>query len=83
MVVGSVVVSRAIIIEASLSFLGVGTQPPRSNWGVMIGEARDTVFSRPSQLILPAVVLSVVVICLNLVSDLVSDRLDPQKAVRR
>lgn len=83
MVVGSVVVSRAIIIEASLSFLGVGTQPPRSNWGVMIGEARETVFSRPSQLILPAIVLSVVVICINLVSDLVSDRLDPQKAVRR
>lgn len=83
MVVGSVVVSRAIIIEASLSFLGVGTQPPRSNWGVMIGEARDIVFSRPSQLILPAVVLSMVVICINLVSDLVSDRLDPHKAVRR
>ena len=57
-VVGSVVVSRAIIVEASLSFLGAGTQPPNPNWGVMIADAREIIFSRPSQLILPALVLA-------------------------
>ncbi|MFN3256513.1 MAG: ABC transporter permease [Ilumatobacter sp.] len=82
LVVGSVVVSRAIIVEASLSFLGAGTQPPNPNWGVMIADARDLIFSRPSQLILPAIVLSVTVLSLNLVSDALSDRIDPRYSAK-
>ncbi len=77
-VVGSVVVSRAIIVEASLSFLGAGTQPPASNWGVMIAEVRELVFSRPGQVLLPAFVLSVTVLSLTLVSAFLSDRIDPR-----
>lgn len=82
-VVGSVVVSRAIIVEASLSFLGAGTQPPNPNWGVMIADARELIFSRPGQLVLPAIVLSVTVLALNLVSDALADRIDPRYSARR
>jgi len=82
-VVGSVVVSRAIIVEASLSFLGAGTQPPNPNWGVMIADARELIFSRPSQLVLPSIVLSVTILSLNLVSDALADRIDPRYSSRR
>lgn len=82
-VVGSVVVSRAIIVEASLSFLGAGTQPPNPNWGVMIADARELIFSRPGQLVLPAVVLSITVLSLNLVSDALADRIDPRYGSHR
>lgn len=81
-VVGSVVVSRAIIVEASLSFLGAGTQPPNANWGVMIADARGLIFSNPGRLVLPAIVLSVTVMSLNLVSDALADRLDPRYSSR-
>lgn len=83
LVVGSVVVSRAIIVEASLSFLGAGTQRPRPNWGVMIADGREVIFSRPSELILPAIVLSVTVLALNLMSDALSDRVDPRYSTQR
>ncbi len=82
-VVGSVVVSRAIIVEASLSFLGAGTQPPNPNWGVMIADGRELILSRPGQLLLPAFVLSVTVLALNLVSDALADRIDPRYNSRR
>jgi ABC-type dipeptide/oligopeptide/nickel transport system permease subunit len=78
LVVASVVVSRSIIVEASLSFLGAGTQRPTSNWGVMIADGREVIFSRPSELILPSIVLSVTVLALNLMSDALSDRVDPR-----
>ena len=83
LVVASVVVSRSIIVEASLSFLGAGTQRPTSNWGVMIADGREVIFSRPSELILPSIVLSVTVLALNLMSDSLSDRVDPRYKMMR
>ena len=77
LVVSTLVVSRAIIVEASLSFLGAGTQPPAASWGVMISEARSVVLSDPGLVIIPAVVLSATVLAMNLVADWIGDILDP------
>ena len=76
LVVGAVVASRSIIIESSLSFLGAGTQPPTAAWGLMIGEARELMLVFPALVVVPAVVLSVTVLAINLFADALGDALD-------
>lgn len=61
--------SYAIFLVASLGFLGVGVQPPNPNWGLMIKEARTTVFQTPWALYFPAGAISIVVIGVNLMAD--------------
>ena len=76
LVVGTVVVSRSIIVESSLSFLGAGTQPPAAAWGLMIAEGRDLMLVNPILIVIPAIVLSVTVLSINLFADGIADMLD-------
>lgn len=76
LVVGAVVASRSIIVESSLSFLGAGTQPPTAAWGLMIGEARQLMLVFPALVVVPAAVLSVTVLAINLFADALGDALD-------
>jgi ABC-type dipeptide/oligopeptide/nickel transport system permease subunit len=62
-------VSRAILLEASLSFLGLGTQPPQPSWGVMIRESRDYMYTAPLYGVFPGVVIALTVLSLNALSD--------------
>jgi ABC-type dipeptide/oligopeptide/nickel transport system permease subunit len=80
LVVGTIVVSRAIVIESSLSFLGAGTQPPTPSWGLMIAEARSLITTEPHLVLIPAIVLSVTVLAINLLADALSDVLSPGAA---
>lgn len=82
-VVGTLIASRAIIIEASLSFLGVGTQQPRPSWGLMAAEAQPQFLLAPAQLVLPVVVLAVLVLALNFVGDALAEKLDPHSRATR
>jgi len=82
-VVGTLIASRAIIIEASLSFLGVGTQQPSPSWGLMAAEAQQQVLIAPSLLVLPVTVLAVLVLALNFVGDAMAEKLDPQSRTTR
>lgn len=66
-----IAVSRAILLEASLSFLGLGTQPPTPSWGLMVNESRNYMYDAPSYGIFPGVLLAGTVLCLNQVSDVV------------
>ena len=67
-----------IVIEvASLSFLGLGAQPPTSEWGAMIAESRQYVSLAPYAVLIPGAVLMVVGICFSLLGDAVRDYLDP------
>ncbi len=61
--------SYAIFLIASLGFLGVGVQPPRPDWGLMVNEARDFVYLTPWALTFPAVAISLLVIGVNLFAD--------------
>ena len=76
LVVGTVVVSRSIIVESSLSFLGAGTQPPAAAWGLMIAEGRDLMLVNPILIVIPAIVLSATVLSINLFADGIADMLD-------
>lgn len=74
-------VGNAILLEAGLSFLGLGVQPPAPSWGGMIASGRDTLVNAPWVAAAPGVALVLVVVACTLLGDAVRDALDP--AVRR
>jgi peptide/nickel transport system permease protein len=67
-------VGHAITLEAGLSFLGLGVQPPSASWGTMIASGRDTVVNAPWVGLAPGVALVLVVVACTLVADAVQDR---------
>ena len=62
----------AVSIEAALSFLGLGTQPPNPSWGLMLKDARDFLFQAPWLAIFPGVALAWTILTFNLLGDLLS-----------
>lgn len=77
-VMGSLWVSTAIIIEASLSFLGLGVQPPTPSWGMMIKAGVDEIQMAPWLAIFPGLAISLAVLAFNLLGDGLRDLLDPK-----
>ncbi|HEU5041665.1 MAG TPA: ABC transporter permease [Gemmatimonadales bacterium] len=70
---------NAIMLEAGLSFLGLGVQPPAPSWGNLIASGRDTLVNAPWVATAPGVALVLVVIAATLLGDAVRDRLDPSR----
>lgn len=77
-VLASLQVGSAIILEATLSFLGVGIPPPQPAWGVMIEDGRGMVVSAWWISFFPGLAIAVTVLAFNLMGDWVRDRLDPK-----
>ena len=75
---GSLQMGTAILIAAGLGFLGLGITPPTPEWGSMLGEARNYIFSDARLVTIPGVAISVTVLALNLVGDGLRDVLDPR-----
>jgi peptide/nickel transport system permease protein len=73
----------AILAEAALSYLGLGTQPPQPSWGRMLNDAQTLLFQAPSLAVYPGVAIAVAVLGLNLLGDGLRDLLDPRLARRR
>ena len=72
-------ISTAIIAEASLSFLGLGQQPPSPSWGSMLNAARGFLSQAPWMAIWPGAAIFVVVVSFNLLGDGLRDLLDPRE----
>jgi peptide/nickel transport system permease protein len=72
----------AVLYEASLSFLGLGAQPPTPEWGVMLSTARDFLFQAPWYAFFPGASIFLLVFSLNLVGDGLRDVLDPHRRTR-
>lgn len=70
-------VGNAIIVESSLSFLGLGVQPPTPTWGNMLMDAQSTMATKPWLTIFPGVAILVVVLAVNFLGDGLQDALDP------
>ncbi|WP_226781639.1 ABC transporter permease [Oceaniglobus trochenteri] len=68
----------AILAESSLSFLGVGIQPPTPSWGLMIAEGKQAMFYRPWLVVLPGICLFLLVIGANLMGDGLRDITSPE-----
>lgn len=75
---GTFVFAQAVLGEAGLSFLGVGTPPEIPSWGNMLGEARAYLASAPWTMLAPGAALMVAVLGLNLLGDGIRDLLDPR-----
>lgn len=73
-------VASAIRIEASLSFLGIGTRPPNPSWGNIIRDGLNSLFGSPWPIIGAGIAITMVVLAFNLVGDAVRDALDPSTA---
>jgi len=71
-------VGNAIILESSLSFLGLGVQPPTPTWGNMLMDAQATMSSQPWLSIFPGVAILIVVLAVNFLGDGLQDALDPR-----
>ena len=68
----------AIIAEASLSFLGLGVQPPTPSWGTMLDAGRAHLFDAPHLTIFPGVAIALLVLGFNFLGDGLRDRVDPK-----
>jgi peptide/nickel transport system permease protein len=74
--------SGAILGEAGLSFLGLGTQPPSPSWGSMLNEGRQFLFVAPHLTLAPGIAIMIVVLGLNFLGDGLRDRLDVKQRSR-
>jgi len=75
-------VTYAILLGSALSFLGLGAQPPSSDWGLMIAEAREFIDRAPWIALAPGLAMCLLVIGINLFGDGLRERLDPRLARR-
>jgi len=75
-------VGNAIILESSLSFLGLGVQPPTPTWGNMLMDAQSTMSTQPWLSVFPGLAILVVVLAVNFLGDGLQDALDPRADAR-
>lgn len=77
-VVASIEMAHAIILEASLSFLGLGVQPPLVSWGLMVANAKSQIFFRPWMIAVPGLALALLILSVNMLGDAVRDVTAPE-----
>lgn len=78
LVQGSINIAFAILAEASLSFLGLGAQPPKPSWGLMVNNGRGFMQSDPWMILAPGMAIAITVIGFNMLGDGLRDVLDPK-----
>lgn len=77
-VVATIEMANAILLEAALSFLGLGVRPPQPSWGLMLAEAKEEIFFNSWMIALPGIALFVLVLAINLLGDGVRDVTAPE-----
>ncbi len=78
LVLASLDIGHMMLHVAGMSFLGLGVSAPTAEWGVMINDARQYIWTQPLQMVWPGLALFISVMAFNLVGDALRDRLDPQ-----
>jgi len=74
----SIGMAAAILLEASLSFLGLGIAPPTPSWGAMLNDGRSHLFDAPHMVVFPSLALVLTVLSFNFLGDALRDWLDPK-----
>ena len=77
-VIATLEIAHAILLEAALSFLGMGVQPPLPSWGLMISEGKEFMLFSPWIITIPGVVLSLLILSINLMGDGIRDITAPE-----
>ena len=79
LITSSLLISTAILVEAGLSFLGLGLPPGSASWGSMINEGRTYIWTDPRLSIIPGITITLFVLAFNILGDFLRDKLDPRK----
>jgi oligopeptide transport system permease protein len=79
-VYATLTIPAIMLLEAFLSYLGLGVQPPASSWGILIREGTESMETYPWLLVFPAVILSLTLFSLNFIGDGLRDALDPRSS---
>jgi ABC-type dipeptide/oligopeptide/nickel transport system permease subunit len=74
----SLLAGQAVLVGSALGFLGLGVQPPASEWGAMLGESREALEVAPHLVIAPGIAISLLVFAFNTLGDGLRDRFDPK-----
>jgi peptide/nickel transport system permease protein len=74
----SITFALTVVIEASLSYLGLGTQPPTPSWGLMLKDARNYLALAPWMAIYPGLALAFTVFAFNILGDVLSEKVNPK-----
>lgn len=77
-VIATIEITRAILIEASLSFLGLGVQPPLPSWGLMVAEAKGLLIFYPWMIMIPGFAIFILVLSINMLGDGIRDITAPE-----
>lgn len=77
-VIASIEMAHAVILEASLSFLGLGVQPPLVSWGLMVANSKSQIFFRPWMIAVPGLALALLILAINMLGDAVRDVTAPE-----
>ena len=77
-VIASYEMAQAILLEAALSFLGLGVQPPLPSWGLMVSEAKEFMLFEPWMIMLPGAAICLLVLAINLLGDGIRDATAPE-----
>jgi len=75
---GTLGIASAILSAAALSFLGLGAEVPKPEWGLMLGEERNSIFNAPHLVFFPGLAIMLTVLSFNLLGDGLRDALDPR-----
>jgi peptide/nickel transport system permease protein len=78
----TLIIANNIVLEAALSFLGAGVQPPTPSWGTLIADGQTLIVSRPWLSLAPGIAIVLTVLSLNVFGDGLRDALDPRAKVR-
>lgn len=77
-VIATLEMAHAVLLEAALSFLGLGVQPPNPSWGLMVAEAKDNILFEPWLIVIPGFAIFLLVVAINLVGDGLRDAIAPE-----
>jgi len=78
----TLIIANNIILEAALSFLGAGVQPPTASWGTQIADGQQLIVTRPWLSLAPGLAIILTVLALNVFGDGLRDALDPRAKVK-
>jgi peptide/nickel transport system permease protein len=78
----TLIIANNILLEASLSFLGAGIQPPNPSWGTLISDGQTRITTAPWLALVPGIAIVLTVVALNIFGDGLRDALDPRSKVR-
>ena len=80
-IVATLEMAHAILLEAALSFLGLGVQPPEPSWGLMVSEAKGLMFFYPWLITIPGAAIFALVLAINLLGDGIRDVTAPENRI--